>query len=50
MNDRVLIPLGNRLLALSREVFDTALREGAAITPDPVSKTPGTNGDDSFPR
>jgi hypothetical protein len=50
MNDRVLIPLGNRLLALSREVFDTGLREGAAITPDPVSKTPGTNGDDSFPR
>ena len=31
MSDRVLIVLGNRLLCLSREAFEAALREGAAV-------------------
>lgn len=31
MNDRVLIPFGNHLLALSRDAFETALRDGTAI-------------------
>ena len=31
MTDRVLIPFGNRLLCLSREAFEAALREGPAV-------------------
>jgi hypothetical protein len=31
MSDRVLIPFGTRLLCLSRDTFETALRDGAAI-------------------
>jgi hypothetical protein len=32
MSDRVLIPLGNRLLCLPWDVFESGLREGAMIS------------------
>ena len=49
MSDRVLIPFGDRVLALPRDVFEVALREGDQLTHEALGAATTNTSKDILP-